>query len=236
MIKIGTRVAGPEEVGKVPVDLIQISYWKRFGPDLAGIEKAVARCREMQIPYVIHPVFTPLSEIRPDLRIKNRKELITLAQWADLGMILHDEILPDGGRLSGEHLREYRESVKLLSSYCPLSIENANNTWDIDWFWQEMGGSITLDLGHFEASGIDSVRKVRSLSEEVIARVDYVHMHHKNGERGGLVDHWPLTENCREVSALRELVQRKKDFSVILEINETDRLEESLAIIRKICR
>ncbi len=235
-MKLGTRVAGKNEVGRFPVDLIQISYWKRFGPTLPEIKETADLCREKGIPYVIHPVFTPLSETRSGLREKNLEELTSLARIADLGMILHDEALPDGGRLSGAHLAQYRQVLRLLSDICPCSIENANNTPDIDWFWNDMGGSITLDLGHFEASGINSVEKVNTLPEQILQRVDYVHLHRKNGEHGGIVDHWPLTEDCREVQALGALLQRKRDFSVILEINEVDRIPESLAIVEKICR
>jgi len=235
-MRLGTRVMSKDEIGRFSVDLIQISYWKRFGPTLSEVEETAFRCREQGVPYVIHPVFTPLSETRTGLKEENLKELTTLARMADLGIIVHDETLPDGRRLTGEPLAQYQRTLTLLSNICSCSIENANNTPDIDWFWGEMEGSITLDLGHFEASGIDSVEKVRSLPDEILQRVDYVHLHRKNGEHSGIVDHWPLTEDCREVQALRELLRRKKDFSVILEINEIGRIPESLAIVKKVCR
>ncbi len=230
-MKIGYRVVEIDDVGKYPADLVQISYWKTFGPDLDQVKKIALRCRELSIPYVIHPVFTPLSETRPDLSEKNLEELMMLAGLADLGMILHDETLPGGGRLSGERLAQYQTNLKRLSLRCPVSIENANNTSDIDWFWQEIGGSITLDMGHFESSGIDSAEKVKSLPDEILERVNYVHMHRKNGDHGGILDHWPLTENCREVHAFSELARRKRDVSIILEVNEMDQVGESLDIL-----
>lgn len=235
-MKVGYRVANRNDVGRFPADLVQVSYWKRFGPDLVHIKEIVSRCRELGIPYVLHPVFTPLSETLPELRDNNTKELSDFARMADLGMIVHDETLPDGNRLSGERLAQYQETLKHLLSLCPISIENANKTSDIDWFWNKMGGSITLDMGHFESSDIDSVHKVQSLPQDLLDRVDYVHMHRKNGEHGGILDHWPLTEDCPEVRALQELIRRKKEVSVILEINEIDQVGESLDILKRACR
>jgi len=233
-VKIGYRVAAKEDINRYPADLVQISYWKRFGPSLEEIREMASACREISLSYVIHPVFTPLSETRPGLREENLMELTALAEMADLGLILHDETGRNGDRLSGRRLKQYRETLERLSSLCPLSIENANNTRDIDWFWREMGGSITLDMGHFESSGIDSVQKVRSLPKEFLNRLDYVHMHRKNGDHGGILDHWPLTRNCREVHALEALLQRKKGISVILEVNEMDQVGESLNILEGI--
>jgi sugar phosphate isomerase/epimerase len=232
-MKIGYRVVEFNDVGRYPADLVQISYWRTFGPDLNQVRKIASRCRELTIPFVIHPVFTPLSETRPDLRKKNIDELNLLADLTDLGMILHDETVPGGGRLFGERLAQYQETLKTLSLSCPVSIENANNTEDIDWFWQEISGSITLDLGHFESSGIDSVEKIKSLPNPILNRVDYVHIHRKNGDHGGILDHWPLTEDCREVQAFRELARRKRDLSVILEVNEMDQVGESLDILKR---
>lgn len=231
-MKIGYRISKSDDIGRYPADLVQISYWKIFGPNLDEIGEMASRCRKAGVRYVIHPVFTPLSEVRPDVREKNLKELFALARMADLGMIFHDETLPDKGRLSGEPLDQYRKTLAELSALCPCSIENANNTPDIDWFWGMIGGSVTLDMGHFESSGIDSVHKVQSLPDELLARVEYVHMHRKNGEHGGILDHWPLTAECRELRALETLLRRKKDISVILEVNEMDQVGQSLNLLR----
>jgi sugar phosphate isomerase/epimerase len=233
-MKIGYRAVDKEDIGRFPVDLVQISYWKTFGPDIAQIKKIASRCRELEVRYVMHPVFTPLSETRAGLREKNLEELTTLARMADLGMIVHDETNPDRSRLSGERMAQYRKTLEMISSSCPVSIENAVNTLDIDWFWNELGGSITLDIGHFESAGIDPIKKVQSLPEDLLDRVEYVHMHRKNGPHGGVIDHWPLTDDCREVQAMKELFRRKKNLAVILEINEMDQLGESLEILQKI--
>ena len=233
-MKIGYRVAYKDEVGTHPADLVQISYWKRFGPTLEEVEETAARCRELKLPYVIHPVFTPLSETRPAHREKNLKELTRLARLTDLGLIVHDETMPGGERLTGERLLQYQETLTYLTTLCPVSLENATNTVDIDWFWRRIPGPITLDLGHFEASGVDSVQRMATLPESLLSRVNYVHMHRNNGKHGdgNITDHWPLTESCAEVGALRTLLRRKKDLLVILEVNELDQMGESLSILR----
>jgi sugar phosphate isomerase/epimerase len=235
-MEIGYRVAFKNEVGCFPADLVQISYWKRFGPTLEQIEETVGRCQTLGVRYVIHPVFTLLSETRPGHREKNREELTRLATLTDLGLIVHDETLPGGARLKDKDLEAYRNTLEYLKGLCPVSVENATNTADIEWFWREMGGPITLDVGHFEASGIDSIEKMDALPEAFLSRVDYVHMHHNNGKHGDgkITDHWPLTVECREVQALRKLLRRKQNVSVILEVNEMEQLGESLAILHEI--
>lgn len=235
-MKIGYRVAFKEEVGAHRADLVQISYWKRFGPTLKQVEETAARCRELDVPYVIHPVFTPLSETRPEYRKQNLEELTRLARLTDLGLIVHDETMAGGERLTGEQLIQYEETLAYLRTLCPVSLENATNTLDIDWFWNQLTGAITIDLGHFEASGIDSVERMVSFTEDLLSRVDYVHMHRNNGKHGdgSITDHWPLTESCPEVEALKALLHRKKDLSVILEVNELDQMGKSLSILSQL--
>jgi hypothetical protein len=48
-----------------------------------------------------------------------------------------------------------------------------------------------------------------------------------------LTDHWPLTRDCREVMALRELLRRKRNVAVLPEINDPDSMGESLVILRE---
>jgi hypothetical protein len=57
-------------------------------------------------------------------------------------------------------------------------------------------------------------------------------MHHNGKWRNGLTDHWPLEEGCRELEALKALLKRKRDLSVILEINETWETDKSLRLLR----
>ncbi len=230
-MQLGYRVSKKEEVGLYRADLVQISYWKRFGPDLKEIKETAARCRDGGIPFVIHPVFTMLSETNPAKRDENLEELLLLAELADLGLIVHDEVRPDGARLPEERLNAYRQTLAQLRAHCPVSIENAGNTADIDWFWNQFDGDVTVDLGHFESSGIHSVSKMESLPPELIDRVNYVHIHRKNGDHGGILDHWPITETCAELAALEVLVKRKPGLAAILEVNEMEEVGGNLRML-----
>ncbi len=233
-MQLGYRIAKKEEVGLYQADLVQISYWKRFGPDLNEIKEMAARCRNGGIRFVIHPVFTMLSETRPAPREENLEELLLLAELADLGLIVHDEVGPGGSRLSEEGLAAYGETLAQLRAYCPVSIENASNTSDIDWFWDQFDGTVTVDLGHFESSDIDSIAKMKSLPPAIVDRVDYVHIHRKNGDHGGILDHWPLTEDCAELAALKVLVRRKPQLAAILEVNEMEEVGGNLQMLSQV--
>ncbi len=233
-MQLGYRISKKEEVGLYRADLVQISYWKRFGPDLNEIQETAARCRDGGIRFVIHPVFTMLSETQPAQREENLEELLMLAGMADLGLIVHDEVRPGGARLSEERLALYRETLAQLRAHCPVSIENASNTADIDWFWEQFDGAVTVDLGHFEATGIDSVSRMESLPRDLVDRINYVHIHRKNGDHGGIMDHWPLTEDCAELAALEVLVTRKPQLAAILEVNEMEEVGGNLQMLAKL--
>jgi len=43
-----------------------------------------------------------------------------------------------------------------------------------------------------------------------------------------LTGHWPLTRDCREVM---ELLRRKRNVAVLLEINDTDSIDGNLEIL-----
>ena len=83
-------------------------------------------------------------------------------------------------------------------------------------------GSITIDIGHLETAGVDSISFVRDLPEQFLERTAFVHMHHKGAERWGVADHWPLEPGCREIEALKILLARKRDLRVILELDAGD--------------
>jgi sugar phosphate isomerase/epimerase len=121
-----------------------------------------------------------------------------------------------------------------LQSVTPVSFENATDTRDVIWFWNNYADSITLDIGHVEVAGMDSVQFVNFLDTSLIDKIQYVHLHRNNGWRNGLTDHWYITPDCKEVKALKELLRRKQDVGIILEINETEKTEESLRILRQI--
>ena len=76
-------------------------------------------------------------------------------------------------RLTDEAAGAYREALLELSKLCPVSIENATNSHDIKWFWREYAASITLDMGHLELAGIDSIEFVQNLESDFIDIIDF---------------------------------------------------------------
>ncbi len=225
---IGSRVLYPEEVGLWDAELLQISVYHGMQGNLSLMRDCARRCRDAGIRYVVHPVeFSPLSE-------EVFKDIREMAEWADLALILHDVKNPDGERLNGEHDIRFRSALEELASITTVSFENATDTGDVRWFWSEYADSITLDIGHVESSGRDSVDFVKSLDDSSIKKIQFVHIHRNNGWHGGITDHWPINSDCREVRAFRELIKRKPDVSVILEINEVEETEDSLNLLREI--
>ena len=191
-------------------------------------------CRSAHIRYVIHPVEYTLSEVRPERRKILMDDLRVMAERADLALIVHDESMSGGKRLAGEEADAYRQSLLELSRLCVISIENAGANKDVTWFWREYAESITLDIGHLEVAGIDSIKFVKSLESDILEKIDFVHVHRVNGVRGGIRDHWGLTEDCRELIALKELLARKKELRLILEIIEAEDVEKSLDLLRSL--
>jgi hypothetical protein len=233
-IRRAYRVTLPEEVMRFPADFLQVSVFWGWPNAMETMLKTVDACRSAAIPYVIHPVEYPLSELRPERRNIVMEDLSVMAAKTDLALIVHDEAMKSGKRLSGESSDAYREALLQLSRLCPVSIENATNSHDAKWFWSEYAQSITLDIGHLEAAGIDSVEYVSTLEPEYLSRVEYVHMHRVNGVRGGIRDHWGLVEGCRELMALRNLTARKKDLGVILEVIESEETKKSLDLLKSV--
>jgi hypothetical protein len=227
-MRIGSRIVHPSEVGLWTAEIFQISVYRGVKDNLVLMRQCAERCRDAKIPYIIHPVHYSLFD-RNALQ-----DLQEMAEWADMCMILHDERTAEGLRIEGEAETSFREALGRLAAKIPISFENSTNTGDVRWFWAKYADSLTVDLGHVEAWGLDCLAFVKALDEATLQKVHYVHMHRNNGRHGGITDHWPLTRDCREVIALRELLLRKKDADLLLEINETDGIEESLEILRNI--
>jgi sugar phosphate isomerase/epimerase len=208
-------------------DLVQISVYKGQPGALGKVRDIAARCREEGVPFVVHPVMYSL------LDTVDMEMLKESARAADLALILHDEQSPGGGRVGEGEALKIINALEELSSIARVSIENALDTADAPWFWGRFAReSITLDIGHVEAAGLDSVRFVSELDQALIEKIEFVHMH-RNGEfRSGLTDHWPLEPGCRELKALEALLKRKRDVSVILEINEREGIKSSLELVR----
>lgn len=222
---VGTRVLYPEEVDFWNAEILQISVYRGMKGNLDFMSKCADACREAGIRYVIHPV--KYSLLRDDMS----EDIMKMARIADLALIMHDERAPDGGRLEGEYKNRFRNSLEELNSITHVSLENSTNTGDVQWFWDNFADSITFDIGHVESSGLDSVEFVKSLNRGTINKIRFVHIHRNNGLHGGITDHWPLTPDCREIKALKEMVKIKSDISVILEINEVEEIVDSLKLL-----
>jgi sugar phosphate isomerase/epimerase len=231
IMRIAYRVTRPEDVGRWDGDFAQLSVYRHWPGSMEHLEDSVGRLREKGVRYVMHPVgYNLLGGADEEAAIRRMAEL------SDLALILHDERAPDGGRIDGEHEERFRRILEGLSEVAHVSFENANDTADAPWFWERFAAGVTLDIGHVESAGLDSVEYVRGLSEGIVKRIDYVHMHRNNGLRGGLTDHWPLKSGCREIEALKELLKRTADFDVILEINETEEINDSIRLLRALWR
>ena len=231
----GYKMTGEEDLSLYPVGLAQIVVHADFREKKNQMLKAVSACRSLNIRYVIHPIGYYLSETRDDQRKRILDIMKTIAEYVDLALIVHDETTPWGTRLEGIFEESYRKAFDELSKLCSISIENANNTHDIKWFWRQFSASVTLDIGHVEAAGIDSLAFVKELEEDILEKVKFVHLHRYNGPHdNGLRDHWSLLEGCKELRALEHLLKRKEDIGVILEINDTENLGESLKLVEKL--
>jgi sugar phosphate isomerase/epimerase len=224
----GTRVVHPEEITRWDAEIVQISVYRGMKNNLAEMRECARLCRDKGIPYVVHPV-------RYSIQDKEMlHDIFEMAECADLALILHDEKTADGNRLSGGDKDPFRNTIEQLKSVTEVSFENATDTSDIQWYWDNFADIITLDIGHVESAGLDSVAFVHSLNEKTIDKIRFVHMHRNNGLHGGITDHWPLRKNCRELQALKELLLVKPDVAVILELNETEMIDNSLELIKSL--
>lgn len=230
----GYRITTKEEVGLYEAALVQISIYNGWGMGVEGLEEITSLCREKKIRYVIHPVNFFLSETRERERRETMEVLRKVARLTDMAMILHDERVPPGSRLFGLWDKYYREALGELEGICKVSIENAINSHDVEWFWRNYASSITIDIGHLEAAGINAQKWVKDFPSDLLDKVEYIHLHRNNGLRAGLTDHWPIKKGCRELKALESLLKRKSDIKVILEVNETEAMEENLRILREL--
>jgi sugar phosphate isomerase/epimerase len=173
---------------------------------------------------VYHPLEYPLTGEKGPHSIDVMRRL---AAVSDLGIIIHDEG-EKGKRLTGAEAEQYERGVKIISGLCPVSIENSYDSGDITWFWERFvvpmpeTVSITLDIGHLELADIVSTEFVRHLPDHLVRRIQFVHMHHHDRNGHGVKDHRPLVPDCREIEALKILIERKKDLWVIVELDAAE--------------
>jgi sugar phosphate isomerase/epimerase len=244
-MQIGYRVIRPSDVGTQDLPFVQISLWREAHWGVAdgepGIIEAIAMaadCRRRGIRQVFHPLEYPLASTEGE---RTMSVLRRLAASADLGIIIHDEGGEGRERLDADGSIRYEQRLREASRLCHLSIENSFNSTDILWFWerfvlpQDGNVSITVDIGHLESAGMDAITFARDLPVTFLDRIRFVHMHHKGGERWGVVDHWPLERGCREIEALRVLLERKRDLLVILELDALhDGVRESARLLQQL--
>ncbi len=224
-MRIGTRLVYPSEVGIWNAELLQISVYRNMENKLDIMKDSVRACRDAGFSYVIHPVGYSL------LDDETFETLALIAEWSDLALILHDERTPEGERLTGSHEILFQQSIDKLGTMTHISLENSTNTSDVQWFWNKFADSITIDIGHIESAGLNSVEFIKSLNSDIIRKIEFVHIHRNNGLHGGITDHWPLRRDCRELTALKELMKKKSDINVILELNEVDEIGDSLSLL-----
>ncbi len=247
-MEIGYRIIRPSDVGLHPLRFAQISLWRVASWGVADGERAVTEaveialeCKRRGIRTVFHPLEYPLANEHAYATIT---VLRRLAAASDLGLIIHDEGGPGGRRLAEAEAAVFEKHLSEISRLCPVSIENAFNSNDGLWFWERFVApadgrvSITLDIGHLESAGVDSIAFVRDMPEHLARRVNFVHMHHKAEERFGVMDHWPLVPGCRELEALKVLLSRKRELWVVLELEakEEGGVRESIKLLQRIER
>lgn len=241
-MELGYRIIRPADVGAQPLLFAQISLWRSANWGVAEGEQAVleaiataSACRARGIRTVFHPLEYPLSNEHAD---RTMAVMRRLAAASDLGIIIHDEGGAQG-KLSPAEEAVFEKHLAEISGLCPVSIENAFNSGDITRFWERFvvpapeTVSITVDIGHLESADIDAIAFVRDLPQRLAGRVNFVHMHHKDRERFGIKDHWPLVAGCREIEALQALLARRPDAWVVLELDTAgDGLARSIELLK----
>ncbi|MEO5357872.1 MAG: hypothetical protein H7844_11310 [Nitrospirae bacterium YQR-1] len=234
---IGYGILAGETVKVSSPGIVQISVFKEWDGNISAAVNTSTYLKSLGIPAVFHPVGYFLSETREEVRRQNMEVLLYLAGHATQPIIIHDETTPWGTRLYGQYEEAYEEALKKITQYCPVSIENASNTTDVTWFWSRFATSITLDIGHIQAAGIDAETFVAGMDGDLCKMVEFIHVHHANGPHyNGVTDHWGLTPNCKELKALRKFIKRNSTVKIILEIINTDDVRESLTLIEEAVR
>lgn len=231
---IGYRVFNKGDISKFELDFVQVSVWHKKASDLGRMAGICEELRKRDTPYVIHILGLYLSDTRPQ-RDESLSFLREYAEMSDMGLILHDETLPNGDRLTGPWRVNYEDGLRELREICEVSLENSHDSHNALWFWTQFADSITLDIGHFAAAGMDVLGVIRGLGNELISKLDYVHVHKNNGwQPGGITDHWPLEEGCLELRALEELLRRKDEVKVVVEVNGDEELRRSIDLVSKL--
>ena len=232
-MEFGYRIFDSSLIKQIDLSLIQISVWRTSEADIQLVKMLTDYIESAGKRHVIHPMDVHLSDIHSHIRQGNLEMVKRFAQMADLGLIIHDEPMPDGQPLKGEWRKCFRRGLAELEKICPISIENALDCRHAPWFWKTFAQRITFDIGHFESAGMDSLEVINKLNQELIDKIDFVHLHRSNGPKAnGLIDHWPLVPGCPELKTLQRLRQLKPDLKVILELDTAEDIRESQEVLQ----
>jgi sugar phosphate isomerase/epimerase len=245
-MQLGYRIIRPQDVGTHSLQFAQISLWRTANWGVADGERAVKEaieiaraCKARGIRTVYHPLEYPLANEHASQTVDVMRRL---AAATDLGIIIHDEGGAGRKRLPAEEEATFERNLREISSFCHVSIENSFNSSDVTWFWERFAVptsdnvSITLDIGHLELAGVDSIAFVRNMPQHLIDHMRFVHMHHHNElELRRVKDHRPLLPDCREIEALKVLLKRKRDVWVILELDAAeDGMRQSIELLKNL--
>lgn len=244
-MQIGYRIIRPSDAGTQKAGFAQISLWRSANWGVSdgerGVREAIETARECK-SRGIRTVYHPLEYLLTGEDARHTVEVLkTLAAASDLGIIIHDEGAGNGSRLAGAEAVQYGVNVRTVSRVCPVSIENSYNSGDIVRFWERFvlpmpeTVSITLDIGHLEGAGMDSIAFIGALQEHLVRRIQFVHIHHHDEHAQGVKDHRPLVPGCREIEALKILLKRKKDLWVIVELDAAEEgMKQSIELLEKL--
>lgn len=232
-MKIGFRIANSDYFEKFDLDIVQISAWHQGESDIERIRDLAERVKKNKKKFLIHPFGLYLSETRSEQRKYYLKMLKAYAQMSDSGLILHDETVPFSGPLHGVWSDAYKDGLEEIQKICPVSIENANDSGRVIPFWKTYARSIVFDIGHFEVAGVDCYEIINHLDENLINKLDYIHLHRKGEVRPdmGICDHWPLKRQCPEIGILKKLLEIRPDVTVILEVDGESNIKNSLDVL-----
>jgi len=227
-MKIGVRVTSPEQLMLWQPEAVQISLYKNNSNNLRILKDCVCLCKHKGIHYVIHPVSYDLLDDNDFV------EIMKIAEWTNGDLILHDVCSSNGEPLKEKEIMELKKRLTELQTMTKISFENAIACNDVIWFWENFAHSITLDIGHLEVKGFDSMQFVEALNEDIIKKIDYVHIHKCVKMETHTVDHLPLEKDCKELRTLEALLARKPSVTVFLEINDIQQIENSMWLLTEL--
>ncbi|MGA1874294.1 MAG: hypothetical protein ACMUIA_01670, partial [bacterium] len=126
-MELGYRIFDSQLIRQLDLPLIQISVWRTSEADIQRVKILGDMIKSAGKRYVIHPMDVFLSDIHEKIREENLNRVKRFAQMADLGLIIHDETLPDGQPLSGRWRECFQSGLADLEKICPISLENARD-------------------------------------------------------------------------------------------------------------